>query len=135
MGGDERNGTGRTPPARRAAVFPGHPTYALGGAVSGAIPKTDDSIRLRALLALDYVELYLIAFFERFVPIQLDCRVVDEYIWSVFASDESVALGVVKPLDLTLVLSHSFLPSFSLCFRGSVGNRGESHRIFPKTPK
>jgi hypothetical protein len=81
----------------------------------GTIPKADNCIRLRALLALNDVELDLVAFLERFVSIQLDCRVVDEYIWPVFASDESVALGVVKPLDLPFVLSHSFfLPSFLL---------------------
>ena len=81
----------------------------------GTIPKADYGIRLRAFLAFNYVELDLIAFFERFVPIQLNCRVVDEYIRPVFTSDESVALGVVKPLDLSFVLSHRFLPSF---FRG-----------------
>jgi hypothetical protein len=37
---------------------------------------------------------------------------MNEYIRPVFASDESVALGVVKPLDLSLELSHSFLPFF-----------------------
>jgi hypothetical protein len=85
----------------------------LGGV--SAIPKPDYRIRLGALLALDYIELDVVAFFERFVSIQLDCRIVDEYIRPVFASDESVALGVVKPLDLPFVLSHSFLPSFFCC--------------------
>jgi hypothetical protein len=88
-------------------------SYALCGGV-GAIAVADNRIRLRALLAFDYVELDLIAFFERFVSIQLNRRVVDEYIRPVIASDESVALGVVKPLNLSLVLSHRFLPSFSL---------------------
>jgi hypothetical protein len=68
-------------------------------------------IRLRAFLSFDYVELDLIAIFECFVPIQLDCRVVDEYIRPVFASDESVALGVVKLLNNSFVLCHKFLPS------------------------
>ena len=79
-----------------------------------SIPIADYGIRLGAFLAFNDVELDLIAFFERFVPIQLNRRVVDEYIRPVFPSDESVALGVVKPLDLSLVLSHRFLPSFSL---------------------
>jgi hypothetical protein len=38
----------------------------------GAIPKADYGIRLRAFLSLDYVELDLVAFFERFVSIQLN---------------------------------------------------------------
>jgi hypothetical protein len=90
------------------------PYVRLGGAV-GAIPKAYYGIRLWALLALDYIELDFVAFFERFVSVQLDCRVMNEYIRPVFASDESVALGVVKPLDLPFVLSHSFLPSFFCC--------------------
>ena len=38
----------------------------------GRIPKANHCIRLGTLLALNYVELDLIAFFERFVPVQLD---------------------------------------------------------------
>ena len=77
----------------------------------GAVSEAKNAISLRAFLALNDVELDLIAFFERFVSVQLNRRVMDEYIWPVFASDESVALGVVKPLDLTFVLSHRLLPS------------------------
>jgi hypothetical protein len=72
---------------------------------------TDYCIRLGALLTLNDVELDVIALFQSFVPIQLNGRVVDEYIRSVVASDESITLGVVKPLNLPFVLSHR-LPSF-----------------------
>src|SRR5580700_8408640 len=58
----------------------------LGGVVGAIFPETDYGIRLRALLAFDYIELDLIALFERFVPVQLNCRVVNEYIRPVFAS-------------------------------------------------
>jgi hypothetical protein len=85
----------------------------MSGRGVGAIPEADNSIRLGAFLAFDYVEFDLIAFFERFVSIQLNCRVVNEYIRPIFTSDESVALGVVEPLNLTFVLSHRFLPSCS----------------------
>jgi len=95
----------------------------LGGAVCCAVPKANYGICLGALLPLHNVEFNFIAFFQRFVPIQLDCRVVDEYIWSVFTSDESVALGVVEPLDLSFVLSHRFLPSFC-CRKGMVSCEG-----------
>ena len=77
----------------------------------GGVPEPDDRIGLRTLLALDDVELYVIALFQSFVPIQLDCRVVDEYVWPVFTPDESVAFGVVEPLDLSFVLSHRLPPS------------------------
>ncbi len=78
----------------------------------GAIPEADHRIRLRAFLAFYYVKFDFIAFFERFVPIQLDRRVMDEYIRPVITSDESIALGVIEPLYLTFVLSHRLLPSF-----------------------
>jgi len=77
----------------------------------GGVLEQGHSIRLRAFLSVDYVELDLIAFFKRFVPVHLDCRVVDEYIRPVFTSDESVALGVVEPLNNSFVLCHKFLPS------------------------
>jgi hypothetical protein len=72
---------------------------------------TDHRIRLGTFLALNDVELDVIALFQSLVPIQLNGRVVDEYIGSVVASDESITLGVVKPLDLPFVLSHR-LPAF-----------------------
>lgn len=65
---------GRTSPARRAAVLRGRPDrQRLGGAVGCSIPHTNYGIRLRAFLAFDDVELDLIAFFERLVPVQLNC--------------------------------------------------------------
>ena len=76
--------------------------------------EADHCIRLGTFLTLDDVELDVIALFQRFVPVQLNCRVVDEYIRPVFTSDESVALGVVKPLDLTFELSHRLLLSLGL---------------------
>jgi hypothetical protein len=45
----------------------------LSSVVSGCIPKANDSIRLGTFLPFDYVEFDLVAFFERFVSVQLDC--------------------------------------------------------------
>jgi len=72
----------------------------------GAITEANYGIRLRTFLALHNVELYLVALFERFVSVQLNRRIMDEDIRPIFASDKTIALGVVKPLDLTFVLSH-----------------------------
>jgi len=83
----------------------------LGCAMGSIILEANDPVRLGTLLALYDIELDFIAFLQRLVSVQLNCRVVNEYIWPVFASDESVALGVVKPLQFTFVLSHKFLPS------------------------
>ena len=96
---------------RRAAVLRGTLVTGTLSCAVGGIPEADDCVRLGTFLALDDVKLHIVALFERFVSIQLNCRVVDEYIRPVFASDESVALGVVKPLNLTFELSHWLPPS------------------------
>jgi hypothetical protein len=89
-----------------------HPVLVvLGRVVSGVIPEPDYRIRLRAFLTLNDIELDLIVLFQRFVSIQMNRRVMDEYIGPIIAADESVALGVVEPLDLPFVLSHRILPS------------------------
>jgi hypothetical protein len=92
----------------------------------GAISEADYGIRLRALLALHNIELDFVAFFKCLVSVQLNRRIVNEYIRSVIASDESVALGVVEPLNLSFVLSHRFPPSF-LEYRRVLVIERESH--------
>jgi len=88
-----------------------HPVLVvLRRVVSGVIPEPDYRIRLRTFLTLNDIELDLIVLFQRFVSIQLNRRVVDEYIRPIVAADESVALSVVEPLDLPFVLSHGTLP-------------------------
>jgi hypothetical protein len=82
--------------------------------MGGSVSQSDHCIRLRTFLPLDDVELHIIALFQSLVTIQLDCRVVDENIWPVITSDESVALGVVEPLDFAFVLSHRDLPFLPL---------------------
>ena len=118
---DKRGAIKHTPLSLLSSSVQEPPTAAPLGGVVGAIPKANNCICLRAFLALNDVELDLIAFFQRFVPIQLYCRVVDEYIRPVFTSDESVALGVVEPFHFPFVLSHRFLPS-SFCY-GDAGAR------------
>jgi len=68
----------------------------------GGIPEADHGIRLRAFLTLDDIELDVIRLFQRFISIQLDSRVMDEYVWPIFMSDESVPLGVMNHLTLPL---------------------------------
>ena len=92
-------------------LTPGDSAWLSCGVSSGLIFETHDRICLGALLALDNVELYIIALFQGLVAIQLDCGIVNEYIWPIVAADESVALGVVKPLDLPFALSHRLLLS------------------------
>ena len=74
--------------------------------MGGCISLANNCIRLRAFLSLDDVEFHIVAFFQSFVAVQLNCRVVNENIWPVVASDESVALGVVEPLHFAFELSH-----------------------------
>jgi hypothetical protein len=74
------------------------------------IAEPNYGIRLGALLTLDDIELNLIVLLQSLISIQLNRRVVHEYIRPIFAPDKSVTLGVVKPLDLPFVLSHRTLP-------------------------
>ena len=105
--------------------FPGfrpwkRPSEALRSCVGGGVPEPKNRVGLGTFLALDDVKLHVIALFQSFVAVQLNCRVVDEDIGAVIATDESVALGVVEPLDLAFVLSHRLLPSLP---RGVDGER------------
>jgi len=88
--------------------------------MGGGVPEPKNCVGLRTFLTLNDVKLHVIAIFQSFVAVQLNCRVVDEHIGTVIAPDESVALGVVEPLDLTFVLSHRLLPSLP---RGVDGER------------
>lgn len=68
-------------------------------------------VRLRPLLPLDDVELYIVALFETLISIHLDRAVVNEHIGPVIPANEPVPLGVVEPLHLASVLSHVREPS------------------------
>jgi hypothetical protein len=83
-----------------------------------------NGISLRAFLALDYVKFDVIALFERFVAIELDRRVMNKDIRAIVASDKSIALRIVKPLDLSFVLSHR--PLFLCVLRRNPANE-QSH--------
>jgi len=89
-------------------------SYAPLGCCVGGVLEADDCIRLRTFLTLDDVELDVIALFQRLIPIQLNGRVVYEYIRPVIASDKSIALGVIEPLDLPFALCHRLLLSLGL---------------------
>src|ERR1700749_5143649 len=80
---------------------------------------------LWALLPLDDVELDLIAFFQRFVSIELDRAIVHEDVGPIVSSDETIALRVVEPLDLAFVLGHVSVTSLQSRFeRATRGDRG-----------
>jgi hypothetical protein len=52
---------------------------------------------LGAFCALFDCELNLLAFRKIAETITLDCRVMDEHVWAIFASDEAIAFGAVEP--------------------------------------
>src|ERR1700730_1244323 len=56
--------------------------------------------RLRPLWTLDNFEFNRVPFVQGFVSLAYDCRVVDKYVGSILASDETVTFRVVEPLDL-----------------------------------
>src|SRR3984885_1960643 len=82
---------------------------------------------LWALLPLDDVELDLIAFFQRFVSIELDRAVVHEDVRPIISSDETIALRVVEPLDLAFVLGHVSVTSLQSRFERAT--RGDRQRV------
>src|ERR1700727_2718758 len=82
---------------------------------------------LWALLPLDDVELDLIAFFQRFVSIELDRAVVHEDVGPIISSDETIALRVVEPLDLAFVLGHVSVTSLQSRFERAT--RGDRQRV------
>jgi hypothetical protein len=85
-------------------------TAANGGVISGVIvelfsgPSDSRNLdyvpSLRSLSTLNDLEFNRIAFVQALVSIAHYCRVMDKYIWTVIASDETVPLGVVEPFDL-----------------------------------
>jgi len=99
----------------------------LSCVVSGCVAESNHCIGLRTFLALNDVEFDVVALFQCFVAIQLYCRVVNENIRPVIASDESVALGIIEPLHFALVLSHRDLPFLRLDWSASK-ECGDAHR-------
>ena len=79
--------------------------------VGGANTHANHRICLWPFLALNDVEFHFVAFFQGFIAVELNRRVMHENIWPVITSDESVALGIVEPLNLTFELSHRLPPS------------------------
>jgi hypothetical protein len=69
-----------------------------------------NTIGLRTLVALDDLEMHLVAFFERLVPVPLNGAVVNEYIRPVIPAEKAVPLGIIEPAHDTMKLSHVIYP-------------------------
>ena len=63
-------------------------------------------VRLRSLISLDDVELYIVTFLQTLIPVRLNRRVVYEHIGTIFPSDESESFRIVEPLHLAFMLRH-----------------------------
>jgi hypothetical protein len=96
----------------RDQIDPARRPKRVAGSKEESLPDSRDLfasnnlVRLRALLALDNVELDIIAFLEAFIAINLDGTVMDEDIRSVVPPDETISLCVIEPLNLAFMLSH-----------------------------
>src|SRR6187399_2724615 len=100
--GAERETRGRRAQAGRPApqAAPGRSFVVLGARnVSG----------LRALRAVDDLELNRLALFEGAEAVARDSGVVHEHVASALTLDEPIALGVVEPLDLACITHRSSL--------------------------
>src|SRR5690349_20754188 len=69
-----------------------------------------DVAGLRALRTVNDLEFDRLAFLERAEAVALNRRVVDEYVTTAVALDETISLGVVEPLDLACD-AHRSLPA------------------------
>ncbi len=65
---------------------------------------------LRPFLALDDLELNLVAFLQTFIAVAGDRAVMDEYIRSFVAAQEPVSLRVVEPLHRAFQSFHVRFP-------------------------
>ena len=66
---------------------------------------------LRSFLTLSDFELHRVTFLQAFVSLGSNCAVMNEYVWSIRASDEPVPFGVIEPLDGSFQTFH-VPPSF-----------------------
>jgi len=65
---------------------------------------------LPALGALNHIELDLLTFLQAAESTRLDSREVDENVLAILAADETITLGVVKPLYCSCFHSVALLP-------------------------
>lgn len=72
----------------------------------GCRSETENRIGLGAFLPLDDIELHVVAFFQAFISVELNCRVVDEDIRAVVSPDKSIAFCVIEPLHFAFVSCH-----------------------------
>lgn len=85
-------------------------------------PQLDfcDVLSVRSLWAVGYSKFNVFTLFEALEAAALDCGMMHEDIAARRPLNESVALGVIKPLNLTLFSIHvltPFLGCFLLCLR------------------
>jgi hypothetical protein len=86
------------------------------------ILERPDVLGLQALRALRHLKLYALPFLQAAEAVGLDRREMNEDILATLAADESVTLGIVKPLDCSLfhILCSKYL---SLKFYAEVNRR------------
>jgi hypothetical protein len=80
-----------------------------------------DVLCLPALGAFYYVKLNLLTFLQAAKPVGLNGGEVNENVFAVLAADESVALGIVKPLYCSCFHGVAFVPLVLKCALELVG--------------
>ncbi len=66
------------------------------------MPDFHDILGLESFGPLDHLKLHHLIFLERLEPLPLDGAMMYENISAVILGDESITLGIIKPLDLPL---------------------------------
>jgi hypothetical protein len=65
---------------------------------SGGFPNHSNIRSLRSFRSLLYFKFNLLSFVQGAIPLTHDGCVMNEYVGSVFATDETVPFGIVEPL-------------------------------------
>ena len=79
--------------SKRKAAFPAALFFEFSRGLDGL-----DVLGLPALRTFYDIELNLLAFLEAAESVRLDGGEVDEHVFAVLTADETIALGIVKPL-------------------------------------
>jgi len=89
-------------------------------AKSHGLCSLDDVRRLRTLLALGDLKLYLVPFLQTLITLRTDGAVMNKYIRPIRASNEAVTLGIIEPFHCAFQSFHEPLFLHALA-RGGEG--------------
>ena len=98
-----------------------------------AVLQTDNVGRLRALLAIDNVELDFLVLVKGLITVHLDRAEMDENVLALFGRDEAEALGAVEPFHFAFQVA-CLQKLYSPLVRGSADTLPERETDYTTFP-